>query len=330
MSSETTSVTDLVQKIQQFLSHQIETNAQLTDEAKESLGLAIDCIEVAYKIQRKPASNELLNTYNSQRPQQSAPANNPLADLLGNNPVQLIQNLANNILTQGMAGAATATGANTNSASTLADDQTTTSSASHPSTTQASAPKVRKKASGAEKLAADSFKNQGNDFMKQDKYKEAYDCYTRAINIDDNTAIYYSNRAAASSKLGDHQAALQDCQEAVEIDPTYSKAYGRMGLAYASMEDHKRAKDAYIKAVELDPDNESYVNNLRIAEEKLGETETNASAAGGQNNMINMLRSMMSNPEVMQMAMRSLQDPRMQNLFNLATGQPNQPGDHHQ
>lgn len=333
MSSEHTH--ELVEKIHQFLSHQIESNRDLSEAAKESLTVANECIEQAYMIQRKPASNELLNIYSSSRTQQNDSSNNnnnnnnnPFGAMLGNNPAAFIQNLANNILSQATVGAATATGSTSTTNDSASANQTGFTSSSS-TTTQARPPKVRKRPTESEKLAADSFKNQGNDYMKQDKYKEAYDCYTQAINLDDNTAIYYSNRAAASSKLGDHQAALNDCQEAVEIDPTYSKAYGRMGLAYASMDDHKKAKEAYTKAVELDPTNESYRNNLKIAEEKLAETNMNA-AAGGQNNMMNMLRSMMNNPEVMQMAMRSLQDPRLQSLFNNISGgaQPNQPGDH--
>lgn len=331
MSTErTNSVNNLVEKIHQFFSHQIESNGDLSEAAKESLTVANECIEQAYRIQRQPASNELLNIFTSRQTDSSnnnVNNDNPFGAILGNNPAAFIQNLANNILTQATVGAATATTTSTDSNSASAN-QTSSTSSSSATTTQASAPKMRKRPTEAEKLAADSFKNQGNDHMKQDKFKEAYDCYTQAINLDDNTAIYYSNRAAASSKLGDHQAALHDCQEAVEIDPSYSKAYGRMGLAYASMEDHKKAKEAYSKAVELDPSNESYRNNLKIAEEKLSETDTNA-AAGGQNNMMNMLRSMMNNPEVMQMAMRSLQDPRLQSLFsNISGGPPNQPGDH--
>ncbi len=78
-------------------------------------------------------------------------------------------------------------------------------------------------------------------------------------------------RAAAHSKLNNHQEALNDCKRAISCDPNYSKAYGRMGLAYASMNDHIRARDCYRKAVDLDPTNESYRNNLLIAEEKMSE-----------------------------------------------------------
>ena len=41
---------------------------------------------------------------------------------------------------------------------------------------------------------ADKFKNDGNELMKQEKYKEALDAYNAAIRIDGNNAIYYCNR----------------------------------------------------------------------------------------------------------------------------------------
>lgn len=85
--------------------------------------------------------------------------------------------------------------------------------------------------------------------------------------------ISSKNRAAAYSKLNNHTFALEDCRRAIEIDANYSKAYGRMGLAYASLNDHHRARDCYKKASELDPTNESYKNNLSIAESKVAEIE---------------------------------------------------------
>jgi tetratricopeptide (TPR) repeat protein len=41
---------------------------------------------------------------------------------------------------------------------------------------------------------ADKLKNEGNEFVKQEKYKEALDAYNAAIEIDGNNAIYYCNR----------------------------------------------------------------------------------------------------------------------------------------
>lgn len=48
---------------------------------------------------------------------------------------------------------------------------------------------------------ADKFKNQGNEFVKQEKYKEALEAYNSAIQIDPNNSIYYCNRWVISLYL---------------------------------------------------------------------------------------------------------------------------------
>ncbi|CAF3638482.1 unnamed protein product, partial [Rotaria sp. Silwood2] len=42
---------------------------------------------------------------------------------------------------------------------------------------------------------ADKLKNDGNEFVKQEKYREALEAYNAAIKIDGNNAIYYCNRS---------------------------------------------------------------------------------------------------------------------------------------
>lgn len=324
-TNDANDATELCGKIQQFLSQQIESG-NLSEAAKESLTVASECITQAYNIPSRPASRELLDIYTSHKQQANSRPNAAGGNAPAPNPASILQGLATSFLGSagngglfGGQGATPATTTNTNAQQQATPGQNQESP-------RPSAPRARKQATDAEKMAAESFKNQGNDYMKQNMLKEAYDSYSKAIEIDDNNAIYYSNRAAASSKMGDHHAALRDCEEAVEIDPTYSKAYGRMGLAYASMENHQKAKEAYVKAVELDPSNESYRNNLKIAEEKLAEMQqTGGAGAGGQGQIGDMLRNMMSNPEVMRMALNSLQDPRMQNLFGLGGSQQQQP-----
>lgn len=42
-------------------------------------------------------------------------------------------------------------------------------------------------------------------------------------------------------------------------------------IAYTALNDHESALECYRKALELDPTNQSYQNNLEIAEQKLKE-----------------------------------------------------------
>lgn len=79
------------------------------------------------------------------------------------------------------------------------------------------------------KQEAESIKNEGNCLMKDEKYNEALNAYNRAISIDATNPVFYCNRAAAYSRLGDYQKAADDCKMALRYDANYSKAYGRLG-----------------------------------------------------------------------------------------------------
>lgn len=73
------------------------------------------------------------------------------------------------------------------------------------------------------KQEAEREKNEGNNLMKMERFEDALKCYTKAISLDGNNAVYYCNRAAAYSKLNRHEEALSDCKKAIQIDPNYGK-----------------------------------------------------------------------------------------------------------
>jgi len=103
------------------------------------------------------------------------------------------------------------------------------------------------------KSRAEERKTKGNELMKSERYEEALAAYTDAISLNNKNAVYFCNRAAAHSKLGNHQEAVEDCVTALEIDPTYSKAYGRMGLAFSALGRHDEALERYKKSASIGP-----------------------------------------------------------------------------
>lgn len=87
--------------------------------------------------------------------------------------------------------------------------------------------------------------------------------------MDATNPVFYCNRAAAFSRLGDYQRAADDCKMSLRYDPTYSKAYGRLGIAYSKLNKHQLALEAYQKAISLDPENVDYQNNMSVTKQRL-------------------------------------------------------------
>ncbi|XP_037303361.1 small glutamine-rich tetratricopeptide repeat-containing protein alpha-like [Manduca sexta] len=154
---------------------------------------------------------------------------------------------------------------------------------------------------------AEKLKNEGNELMKTERYREALEKYTSAIQLDPRNAVYFCNRAAAHFKLNEHEATVADCTAALALQPDYSKAYGRLGLAFTALERHREARAAYARATQLEPDNESYRQNLQLTDERL----TQRGERGPMD-----LGSLLQNPALLNMATEMLADHNMQNLIS--------------
>jgi len=137
--------------------------------------------------------------------------------------------------------------------------------------------------------------------------------------------VFPCNRAAAYSKMGDHQKAIEDCQKALSLDPNYGKAYGRMGLSYHNLNNLQKAKECYTKALDLEPHSPFYQTSLSQVEEKIKESQQGGGARpapGGLPNLGGMdLGALLTNPAIMDMAQTFMTNPGVQQMMtNMMTG----------
>ena len=102
---------------------------------------------------------------------------------------------------------------------------------------------------------AKDWKNKGNSFVKEQKYEDAYNCYSKAIELDPNDPILYSNRSLMLSNLNHFDEAINDAKKAIQLNPSYAKAYLRLGKAYEARNDFQKAYEAYSQGLEKDPNN---------------------------------------------------------------------------
>uniref|UniRef100_A0A915PVY7 SGTA homodimerisation domain-containing protein n=1 Tax=Setaria digitata TaxID=48799 RepID=A0A915PVY7_9BILA len=148
---------------------------------------------------------------------------------------------------------------------------------------------------------ANNLKEEGNALMKASQFEDAV------------------LKAAAYCRLEQYDLAIQDCRAALALDPKYSKAYGRMGLALSCQNRYEQAVEAYKQALELDPEQESYRNNLKIAEDKLKELEESFRQGQGTGlfgSQMPDMTALLNNPAMMNMARQLMSDPNIQNMMS--------------
>lgn len=56
-------------------------------------------------------------------------------------------------------------------------------------------------------------------------YDEAIDCFTVAIDMENDKPDFYHNRGFAYRKKRDYEMAIDDYTKAIELDPKHFKAY---------------------------------------------------------------------------------------------------------
>ena len=114
-------------------------------------------------------------------------------------------------------------------------------------------------------------KSEGNDAFKEGKLEDALQAYTAALALaganasahgldDDLYARLHANRAECCLQLGQHEKALEDCEQAVEYDPTFVKAYVRKAKAHSALEQHAEATQCLKDALDVAPGNKEVVS----------------------------------------------------------------------
>uniref|UniRef100_A0A8W4F8Y5 DnaJ heat shock protein family (Hsp40) member C7 n=1 Tax=Sus scrofa TaxID=9823 RepID=A0A8W4F8Y5_PIG len=127
------------------------------------------------------------------------------------------------------------------------------------------------------KREAESFKEQGNAYYAKKDYNEAYNYYTKAIDMCPKNASYYGNRAATLMMLGRFREALGDAQQSVRLDDSFVRGHLREGKCHLSLGNAMAACRSF-QRLELDHKNaqaqQEFKNaNAVIEYEKIAETD---------------------------------------------------------
>jgi len=192
------------------------------------------------------------------------------------------------------------------------------------------------------KADAEKLKKEGNEKLQQKDYTGAIAQYTKAIRLDPENAVYFSNRSAAFIYTKDYDEAIKDGNRAIQRRPDWPKGYMRVATALDSSGDTKAAISTYRECLTKIDAADSQWNHIHNAieslERKVNPSQGNTVSPLG--NMANMFGganggagipgmpagmdfgAMMKNPMMQQMAQQMMSDPNMLNNVSKMMGNP--------
>ncbi|EZG88840.1 putative stress-induced protein sti1 [Gregarina niphandrodes] len=107
------------------------------------------------------------------------------------------------------------------------------------------------------------WKNQGNAAFKESRFQDAVDCFTKAIELDPEDHVLYSNRSGAWASLEKYEDALADADVCTTLKPDWAKGWARKGLAEYRLGKIMEAARSYAEGIKADPQNAACQQGLQ-------------------------------------------------------------------
>lgn len=111
-------------------------------------------------------------------------------------------------------------------------------------------------------ITALDFALKGYEAVEANDLSRAEELYRKAIEIDPNYAVAYSNLGYILHTLERYDEAEVAYRKAIEIDPNYAIVYYNLGITLDELKQYDEAEKSYRKALALDPNNVSAYYNL--------------------------------------------------------------------
>lgn len=84
-------------------------------------------------------------------------------------------------------------------------------------------------------------------------FEEAIKDFSKAIELDNQNAVYWHNRACCFRNMGQMERSLEDFDRAISLDSQNSIIYSNRGLVNRKMERFERAIEDYTNELRFGP-----------------------------------------------------------------------------
>lgn len=129
--------------------------------------------------------------------------------------------------------------------------------------------------------AGEEAKNEGNTALNEGRLDDAIACYTKAIELEPENHVFYSNRSAANSRAKKYDAAVSDAERCISLKPDWARGYSRHGYALLALKRYQEAADAYQNGLDIDSGDQSMRDGLKKAQQLRKSDGVGAQASAG-------------------------------------------------
>ena len=144
----------------------------------------------------------------------------------------------------------------------------------------------------------------GKKFIEQKEYKNAIECFNKAIEMDENEYFAYAYRAKANYYLKNYDQTLKDADKSIEIKPN-SVAYGMKSSVNILKGNFHEAIENSSKALELNP---KYAKCYEVRAKAEFETADYINALKDSNKAINLKQDLILCHQIKAKSYENLKD----------------------
>ena len=134
-------------------------------------------------------------------------------------------------------------------------------------------------------IEVDKMIDLSDSLYRHNRFEQALKVIERALNIDSNIPIGWSNKGAILAALGRRNDALESYKKAIDLDPTDINAYRNAAASLICLHRHSEAFNMCADGLRIDQNNAELWTNMGLACEALGHDEE---AINAYNNAINL------------------------------------------
>ncbi len=118
-------------------------------------------------------------------------------------------------------------------------------------------------------IQRDEHKKSADQAFRVGGYKTAIDQYTKAISLDPEFVVLYSNRSAAFLANGESSKALKDARKCVDLDASFVKGHSRLAAALFALKRFEQAKDSYEFVLKKDANNKAALKGVETCQKEI-------------------------------------------------------------